>query len=149
MTPSEPSEPDEDSDSDNNSDGTDPLTLLASEDIPERSPKPTTTTTTTASRKRRHTFSSSNAAPPVWPATPLSVRRKVVQEKWDLSRLDTFVWVAVDKNGRLAIREGEEGGVGDEMWWPAKVRVLCFRGFYFYLFHDDFFFEDTKQNDDC
>ena len=39
-------------------------------------------------------------------------------EKWDLSKLDTFVWVSVNKNAELV---DESGDMTERIWWPGKV----------------------------
>ena len=117
MTPSELSDTDD-------SAGTDPLIIISSD-------HPESPAAKANSKARRHTLSSipplhgPSTDRPIWPGTPSSVSRirKVLPEKWDLSRLDTFVWVSVKKNGSIARHEGvdDDGHPGENMWWPAKV----------------------------
>ena len=116
MTPSELSDADD-------SAGTDPLIIHSSSN-------PASPAAKANLKARRHTLSSiqplhgPSTDRPVWPATPPSVSRiRKLPEKWDLSKLDTFVWVLVKKNGSIAHHKGveDDGHPGENMWWPAKV----------------------------
>ena len=52
---------------------------------------------------------------------PPSVRaKKMASEKWELTSLDSFVWVLINQRGRLVDKEALDDQ-DDQMWWPGKV----------------------------
>jgi hypothetical protein len=117
-----PSTPSEISDTDTSSDTdlpTQPLFASTASPIAQVRPRRHSLGTSLPLARRNHVLLSN-------PSTPSSSLRdrKPIAEKWELSKLEKFVWVLVDRNTQVVADQEESSDLVEARWWPGQVEYF-------------------------